>query len=93
LSHNRKQNEQELFPLQCYAALYIFSAASGQPYSCCLTGRLSQSSLLADRLASFLFSQGVAEADVDHINLWDASGIWGVGATIHAGDVNGSAAT
>ena len=80
LSHNRKQNEQELFPLQCYAALYIFSA---QPQATARilavsTGRLSQSSLLADRLASFLFSQGVAEADVDHINLWDASGHFGV---------------
>ncbi|HAY4298177.1 hypothetical protein ACH32B_08005 [Enterobacter dykesii] len=76
LSHNRKQGQQECFPQQCYAALYMFSA---QPQTAARilavsTGRLSKRSLLADRLVSFLFSQGVQEADIDHISLWDADG-------------------
>ncbi|HDX9112744.1 hypothetical protein [Enterobacter cloacae] len=73
LIHN---SQQESFPQQCYAALYMFSA---QPQTVARilavsTGRLSQRLLLADRLANFLLSQGVSEADIDHISIWDADG-------------------
>ncbi|GKW40892.1 hypothetical protein LOZ86_08210 [Pectobacterium parvum] len=76
LDHHRKNIQQEHFPQQCYAALYLFSE---QPQAAARilavsTGRLSQRLLLTDRLASFLFSQGVAETDIGHINLWDAVG-------------------
>ncbi|CAI0871513.1 hypothetical protein [Serratia entomophila] len=76
LSHHRRSSPQERFPQQYYAALFMFSE---QPQAVARilavsTGRLPQSSLLAERLASFLFSQGVAKTDIRHINLWDAAG-------------------
>ena len=76
LSHHRENLPQQGFPQQSYAALYLFSE---QPDSAARilavsSGRLSQRSLLADRLASFLASQGVAASDIAHINLWDAVG-------------------
>lgn len=76
LNNNRQNSSREVFPQQCYAALFMFSV---QPEAeginrilAVTTGRLHQREQLGDKLASFLFSHGLVNSEIDQINLWDA---------------------